>query len=240
MNHFETNWQSADGLQIFAQGWESTVIQPKAVVCLVHGLGEHSSRYAHVGESLARDGFILFASDLRGHGRSGGVRGHISSIEDFMTDIDLLLVQARTRYPGLPIILYGHSLGGIQVLHYGLIRKPNIKGVIATSPGLHTELEKQQGKVLAAKVLGSLIPNTLLASGKGGADLYCRPTGTLQDLSWVWQDHAGRDQLDLGACRRIPAPAAADARQSRQDRLSLQQHRVRGIHERQSHPRSLG
>ena len=82
-----------------------------------------------------------------------------------MTDIDLLLVQARTRYPGLPIILYGHSLGGIQVLHYGLIRKPNIKGVIATSPGLHTELEKQQGKVLAAKVLGSLIPNTLLASG---------------------------------------------------------------------------
>lgn len=165
MNHFETNWESADGLQIFAQGWESTVIQPKAVVCLVHGLGEHSSRYAHVGESLARDGFILFASDLRGHGRSGGVRGHISSIEDFMTDIDLLLVQARTRYPGLPIILYGHSLGGIQVLHYGLIRKPNIKGVIATSPGLHTELEKQQGKVLAAKVLGSLIPNTLLASG---------------------------------------------------------------------------
>ncbi|WP_345321596.1 lysophospholipase [Candidatus Villigracilis proximus] len=106
-----------------------------------------------------------FGADLRGHGRSGGPRGHISSIEDFMQDIDVLLEQARVRYPGLPIILYGHSLGGIQVLHYGLLRKPNIKGVIATSSGLHTAIEQQKIKVMMAKVLGSLTPNTAIASG---------------------------------------------------------------------------
>lgn len=114
-----------------------------------------------------------------------------------VTNIDLLLVQARTRYPGLPIILYGHSLGGIQVLHYGLIRKPNIKGVIATSPGLHTELEKQQGKVLAAKVLGSLIPNTLLASGLD-------PKGISRDEKVVQTyiaDPLVHDKISLGLAR---------------------------------------
>ena len=165
MKHSEMNWKARDGLDIFAQSWELTILQPKAVVCLVHGLGEHTSRYAHVAEAFGKEGYVLFGADLRGHGRSGGARGHISSIEDFMQDIDELLAQARVRYPGLPIILYGHSLGGILVLHYGLLRKPPVKGVIATSSGLHTALEKQQVKVLMAKALGSLIPNTSVASG---------------------------------------------------------------------------
>lgn len=165
MNHLEMNWKTRDGLDIFAQSWEPTILQPKAVICLVHGLGEHTSRYAHVAEAFGRQGFVLFGADLRGHGRSGGARGHISSIEDFMQDIDELLTQARVRYPGLPIILYGHSLGGIQVLYYGLTHKPDIKGVIATSSGLHTALEKQHLKVMMAKILGSLVPNASIASG---------------------------------------------------------------------------
>lgn len=165
MKNFETSWKAHDGLDIFAQGWEPTVLKPKAVVCLVHGLGEHSSRYAHVAEAFGKEGFVTFGADLRGHGRSGGARGHISSIEDFMKDIDILLEQAGKRYAGLPIILYGHSLGGTLVLHYGLLRKPKVKGVIATSSSLHTALEQQKIKVMMAKVLGSLTPNTSLASG---------------------------------------------------------------------------
>ena len=169
MTHQELNWKSRDGLDIFAQVWEPSVITPKAVVCLVHGLGEHSSRYAHVAEAFGKEGFILFSYDLRGHGRSGGVRGHISSIEDFMQDIDVMFEQARLRYPNLPLFLYGHSLGGIQVLHYGLLRKPNVKGVIATSSGLHTALENQPAKIMAAKVLGALMPKVTLPSGLDAA-----------------------------------------------------------------------
>ncbi|RJP49553.1 MAG: alpha/beta hydrolase [Anaerolineaceae bacterium] len=165
MQHHEMNWKSRDGLDIFAQTWEPTAIQPRAVACLVHGLGEHSSRYAHVAESLTKEGFILFASDLRGHGRSGGPRGHISSIEDIMQDVDVLLGQARSRYPGLPLFLYGHSLGGILVLHYSLTRKPALRGVIATSSGLRTALEDQPVKVFLAKALGALMPRTAIASG---------------------------------------------------------------------------
>jgi acylglycerol lipase len=164
MKHLEMNWKTRDGLDIFAQSWEPTILQPKAVVCLAHGQGEHTSRYAHVAEAFGRQGFVLFGADLRGHGRSGGARGHISSIEDFMHDIDELLAQARVRYPGLPIILYGHSLGGTQVLYYGLTHKPDVKGVIATSSGLHTALDKQYLKLMMIKILGALTPNTSITS----------------------------------------------------------------------------
>ncbi|MCA2002766.1 MAG: alpha/beta hydrolase [Chloroflexi bacterium] len=165
MKHYEMRWKSHDNLDLFAQAWEPSVPQPRSVVCLVHGLGEHTSRYAHVAEAFGRQGFALFGADLRGHGRSGGARGHISSIEDFMKDIDLLLEQARLRYPGMPLFLYGHSLGGIQVLYYGLTRKPNLSGVVATSPGLHTALEQQRLKAFLAKALGALFPTATLASG---------------------------------------------------------------------------
>ncbi|MDP1545055.1 MAG: lysophospholipase [Anaerolineales bacterium] len=171
MRHHEMKWNAKDGLEIFAQAWEPTVVQSKAVICHVHGLGEHSSRYAHVAEALGKEGFIFLTYDLRGHGRSGGARGHITSIEDFMQDIDLLLEHANSHYPGLPIFLYGHSLGGIQVLHYGLLRKPKLKGVIATSSGLHTALENQTLKILAVRALGALTPNTAIASGLDTASL---------------------------------------------------------------------
>ncbi|MBI3151929.1 MAG: lysophospholipase [Chloroflexi bacterium] len=171
MKHQELTWKTRDGLDIFAQAWEPPVIQPRAVVCLVHGLGEHSSRYTHVAEAFGKEGFVLFSYDLRGHGRSAGLRGHISSIEDFMQDIDVMFEQARLYYPGLPLFLYGHSLGGIQVLHYGLLRKPDVKGVIATSSGLRTALENQPAKIMAARVLGALLPKTTLPSGLDSKDL---------------------------------------------------------------------
>jgi alpha-beta hydrolase superfamily lysophospholipase len=165
MKHFEMNWKMRDGLDVFAEGWEPVAIQAKGVVCLVHGLGEHIARYAHVAEAFGKDGLVLFGADLRGHGRSSGPRGHISAVEDFIQDIDLLLEQARARYPSLPIILYGHSLGGILVLYYGLKRKPAVKGVIATSSGLRTAVEQQPAKMMAARVLGSLLPNVAIPSG---------------------------------------------------------------------------
>jgi alpha-beta hydrolase superfamily lysophospholipase len=165
MKHFETKWTTKDGLEVFGEGWEPDVRETKAVICLVHGLGEHVSRYAHVAEAFGKEGYATFGFDLRGHGRTGGPRGHFPSIEAVMQDIDLLFEQARKRYPGVPLLLYGHSLGGILVLYYGLQRKPDVKGVIATSSGLRTALENQPAKIMAAKVLGSLMPSASLPSG---------------------------------------------------------------------------
>jgi alpha-beta hydrolase superfamily lysophospholipase len=165
MKHIETNWHAMDGLNIYAQSWEPEILSPKAVVCLVHGIGEHSNRYAHVAEAFTKAGYALFGADLRGHGKSEGPRGHFPSIDAVVQDIDLLLDHARIGYPGVPLILYGHSLGGILVLYYGLKQKPDVEGIIATSSGLRTALEKQPAKILAAKILGSLMPGVSLPTG---------------------------------------------------------------------------
>jgi len=165
MNHFELSWKSFDGLDMFARGWTPADTSPRAVVCLVHGVGEHTMRYGNVAEAFTKEGYILFGADLRGHGKSGGPRGHFPNIEAVHRDIDLLLNQARERFPGLPLILYGHSLGAVLVLHYGLKQKPGIQGVIVTSPALHNALEHQQVKVMGAKVLGSVFPTMTIHSG---------------------------------------------------------------------------
>jgi len=165
MKHFEKNWKSYDGLDIFAQGWEPDSKPHRAVACLVHGIGEHTSRYKHVAGALCNKGFVLFGADLRGHGRSAGPRGHFPSIEIMMQDIDLLVSNAKTLYPDLPVFIYGHSLGGILVLHYGLKRRPVVVGIISTSPALRSSVEQQPVKVFAAKLLGSLLPGFSLHSG---------------------------------------------------------------------------
>ncbi len=164
MKTYESSWTDGQGLKFYSKGWEPDTA-PKAVVALVHGHGEHIGRFGHVGEAFTKAGYAVMGFDLRGHGRSGGPRGHTPSIEALMQDIDLFLEQVRERYPRLPVFLYGHSIGGALVLNYGLRRKPDVKGVVATSPALHTEPEKHPEKVMMAKVLGSLLPTVAIPSG---------------------------------------------------------------------------
>ncbi len=163
MQSFEYAWQSRDGISFYGQGWAPEA--PKAVICLVHGLGEHCGRYAHMGKAYAAAGYALLGFDLRGHGKSGGPRGHTPSFEAFMQDIDRLLEEARIRYPELPRFIYGHSLGGILTLNYALRRKPDVNGVVTSAAGLRTALEQQKGKVFLARVLGSILPAGAIASG---------------------------------------------------------------------------
>jgi alpha-beta hydrolase superfamily lysophospholipase len=193
MNSFEAQWKTRDGLDICGQGWEPEG-GIKAVICLVHGIGEHVTRYAHVAQALTQAGYAVFGFDLRGHGRSGGPRGHTPSIEAFRQDIDLLFENAQKRYPGLPRFLYGHSLGGILVLNYTLVRKPNVKGVIATSPGLHTALHQQHFKVMLARVLGTLLPTVLIPSELDTAGL----SHDVQVVRAYNSDPLVHDKISLG------------------------------------------
>lgn len=194
MNRFETSWKTKDGLDIFSEGWEPAGRKPKAVICLVHGVGEHVSRYTHVAEAFANAGYAMMGADLRGHGRSEGIRGHTPSADAYLDDIDLLLAHARARYTNLPLILYGHSLGGILVLYYGLRRRPAVHGVIATSPGLHTAVEEQTVKVIAAKVLGSIFPNATLPSGLNVDDI----SRDVAVVTAYKNDPLTHDRLSLG------------------------------------------
>ena len=136
MLHSEFSWLTQQGIKIFGQIWQpESGSAPKAVVALAHGLGEHSSRYVHVGDFFALQGIATVAYDRQGHGRSEGTRGHVADYEHFLDEVQELVRQAETRFPNLPIILYGHSMGGNIALNYALRRRPtNIKALIATSP----------------------------------------------------------------------------------------------------------
>lgn len=164
MPHIEFTKQSPDNLPFYFQGWLPEG-PPSAVVCLVHGLGEHSGRYAHVAEALNAAGYGLLGFDLRGHGRSGGPLGHTPSYDALMDDVGRLLEEAAARYPGLPRFLYGHSLGGNLVLNYALRRKPAIAGVVATSPALRVTNPLPALQVALAKVMNKLKPDMQMANG---------------------------------------------------------------------------
>jgi len=171
MKSFETTWNSSDHLEIFSRGWEPENNAPKAVVCLVHGLGEHSGRYERLAQELIKADFSLVSFDLRGHGQSAGQRGHVDSSDEFLAEIDHLLKTAQDRYPGKPCFLYGHSLGGLLVLFYVLNRKPDISGVIVTGPALRTSLEKQKLKVGLTRTLSLIMPKLSLATGLEPEDI---------------------------------------------------------------------
>ena len=170
MEYFESSWVAKDSLETYFQGWEHEKT-PQAVVCLVHGLGEHSGRYVHVANHLTAAGFAVITMDLRGHGKSAGARGHVNSIDNFLDDIERLLKEAENRYPGMPRFLYGHSLGGFLVLLFTLKRLPVLAGVVSTSPGLRSPLEKQTLKLTFSRTLAMLLPKLVFPSGLNAEDI---------------------------------------------------------------------
>lgn len=157
MEHIKTSWKTTDGLNIFAQYWLPSG-KPSAVICFVHGIGDHTTRHTHVAKAMTDAGFAFYTFDQRGHGQSDGKRGYTPSSEAVLSDVDLLIRHAKEQFPGIPVILYGHSMGGIIVLYYTLKRKPDIAGVISNSSGLHNALLEKPLLVMTARVLGSLLP----------------------------------------------------------------------------------
>lgn len=164
MKTFESGWQNAERIKFYVRGWEPGR-KPKAFVALLHGLDEHTGRYAHVGEAFAGAGYAMAGFDLRGHGRSGGPRGHTPNYERLLDDLGDFLVQMRARYRGRPVFLYGHSLGGNLVINYALRRKADLKGVIATAPWLRVGYQLPAARVALARALNVVAPSFTEKSG---------------------------------------------------------------------------
>jgi alpha-beta hydrolase superfamily lysophospholipase len=155
---------SLDGLRLHGRNWFPEG-EPRAVVCLVHGLGEHSGRYDEVAETLCRSGYAVSAIDLRGHGKSEGRRGHATSYSALLDDLYQLLEWARERCPERPVFLYGHSLGGNLVIHYALRRLPRLAGVVASSPLFKTAVPPPAWKIYLMKAVYGLLPILTLPTG---------------------------------------------------------------------------
>jgi len=164
MDHFEFTLKTKDNLSLWGQGWQPA--EPaRAVICLVHGLGEHTSRYAHVAAAMVAAGFAMLGMDLRGHGKSESKRGFVPTYDILLDDIDLLLAEAAQRYPGKARFLYGHSLGGNLVLYYSIRRKPDIQGVIDTAGQLRLAYNPPAAQLLVGRIMSRLAPGYTMSSG---------------------------------------------------------------------------
>ena len=156
--------QTLHGEKIIGFEWKADK-KSKATIALIHGLGEHSGRYQHVAEFYNQAGFNVAAVDLYGHGKSGGKRGALPKKDTYLKCIDSLLEYIQNNNLKSPIILRGHSLGGELVLWYALERKPEIKGVISTSPFLASYEPLPPLKLTLARVMNSLLPSLSMDNG---------------------------------------------------------------------------
>jgi alpha-beta hydrolase superfamily lysophospholipase len=153
----QTNSTFDDGLRLHFQAWEPDG-KPRAVVALVHGLGEHVARHAPLGEALARAGHALMGVDLRGHGRSDGLRGDAPSYAALLDDVARLMEWIKISHPRLPVFLYGHSMGGGLVLNYTLRRKPRVRGVVASAPWLRTVVKLTPLQAFLSRTVAPIFP----------------------------------------------------------------------------------
>lgn len=157
------NFQLAttDGLTLVGT-YQKPLHEIKGVIAIIHGMGEHFGRYRHVAQFFANAGYATIGIDHRGHGRSEGKRGHAPSLDHLMDNIALLLKKAGELFGDLPLVLYGHSLGGNLAANYVLRRKPKLKGLVLTSPYLKLAFSPPGWKVALAKGLAKILPSTTL------------------------------------------------------------------------------
>ncbi len=142
--------------RLFEQHWRPKT-SPRAVVVVVHGLKDHSSRYADLARRLVQEGYAVHAFDLRGHAHSEGVRVGIDSFDDYLWDLDIFMPRVRTLDPGKPIFVLGHSMGGAIATEYALTRKTPLRGLALSGAAL--KIDVSGIKILGTKMVAALSPN---------------------------------------------------------------------------------
>lgn len=172
MSSIVSQTTAADGTDLLTRHWPAG--KPWASVLLVHGLGEHSGRYEHVGDQMATAGLDVHAYDHRGNGGSGGRRGHVDRWAQYHDDLEERLRAVRASAAGRPVVLYGHSLGGLIALGYLLTDRPKPDLVVLSSPGLDSTLASW--KKTLAPVLGVVFPTLPIPNGIHGSTLSRDPS----------------------------------------------------------------
>jgi alpha-beta hydrolase superfamily lysophospholipase len=156
----ESSFAGADGLEIFWQTWQPDG-DPRAVVVIAHGAGEHSGRYVHVAQRLVHGGYAVYAIEHRGHGRSQGPRALIDRIANAVADLDKLVTLAAEAHPVAPVFLVGHSMGATISLSYALAHQRRLVGLILSGPLAALEAVPAPMR-LTARTLSALAPRTPL------------------------------------------------------------------------------
>jgi alpha-beta hydrolase superfamily lysophospholipase/sulfatase maturation enzyme AslB (radical SAM superfamily) len=157
VKHAEGMFQGVGGLPLHGQCWHPEQ-EPRAVVGILHGHGEHSGRYLNVVHSLLSHGYAVCAFDHRGHGRSRGQRGHISSWSEYREDVRHFLQWVSSREPDCPIFLMGHSMGALVALDYLIHYSKGIRGAIISGAPIEPAGVAKPYLVLLSRLLSRVFP----------------------------------------------------------------------------------
>ncbi len=174
---FPATVRTRDGLDLFTRHWPLAGVHPApAVALIVHGLGEHSGRYAHVAAHLNQQGWAAVSYDHRGHGQSPGKRGVLQQDDDLLHDLAAVIDATRGAYPDRPLLLIGHSLGGAIAARFVAAQASprgealvlpawarNVTALVLSSPALAIPMTPIQKALLAT--VGKLTPDVPVGNG---------------------------------------------------------------------------
>ena len=152
---------------IFYRSWLPD--SPKGVILVCHGIAEHSGRYQHVAEYFVAKGFAVYAQDHIGHGKSSGKRMHIGSFEAIIQTVDTLRQIIDGEHPDLPLVLLGHSMGGLIAANYICRYQQRISACALSAPALAADIRPPDFVIATLGVLSKALPNLgLLALDSSG------------------------------------------------------------------------
>ncbi|GAA4276202.1 alpha/beta hydrolase [Aquimarina mytili] len=211
--HKEFYWQE-ENKKIYAQSWQ--IENPIAILCLVHGMGEHSSRYAHVVRFFNTHGVSVYSFDHIGHGQSEGKRGHTPSYDFLLDSVEKIHSIASNENQNIPIFLYGHSMGGNVVANYLLRRDPKLDAAILSAPWFTLPFDPPKFKVGLAKLMNRIYPAfsdntnldvTAISRDKSVVDAYRNDTlvhGKITPAFFLSCFEAGKWAKNNGEIVKIP------------------------------------
>lgn len=156
MEHHRSTFLSK-GHRVFSQRWQPET-DPKGVLLIAHGLAEHSGRYAHLAEFFVAHNYAVCALDHIGHGQSEGRQGFVNSFSDYTDTLDLFSAQVEQWYPGAPVFLVGHSMGGLISAHFLVSRQSRFQGSILSGAAIKPFDEPSALLLAVGRLLSRWLP----------------------------------------------------------------------------------
>lgn len=156
----EGSVQSSKGLKLFTKSWKLKDSNPRALIFVSHGVGEHCSRYEEFGSVLARLGFLVVSHDHVGHGRSEGEPVQITSFDIYAADVLKHMDEKLVNHGGLPIFLFGHSMGGTVAILCAMERPHFFTGVVLSAPAIMANPETaSRGMIFLGRIVSRIVPS---------------------------------------------------------------------------------
>ena len=165
---------AGDGARLHLQAWLPPG-EPTAVIAVVHGYGEHGGCHRWFAEAMTSRGYAVYVYDLRGHGQSSGARGLVRRFDDYLDDTAVYVDEVRRREPDLPVVLLGHSFGGLISARFVEERSAGFSALVLSAPFLALATPVPPAKVLGARVLSVLWPGKDVGNTVQAADLSHEP-----------------------------------------------------------------